>query len=930
MTSALVPFEDSIYLATPKRLTATSAWLEHIPFAMFLIQALKPRVLVELGTFSGESYCAFCQAVVELGLPTACYAVDSWKGDPHAGFYGPEVLADLRAHHDPLYGEFSQLMQTTFDEALAHFAHGSIDLLHIDGCHTYEAVKHDFESWLPKISARGVVLFHDIETREGDFGVWRFWEEVKQHYPHFEFLHGHGLGVLAVGAPDAPALQEMFRAPARRVAHFRRIFSALGHPLGIISGLQTQVESAGTRIQELTRDVELLLHERDMILHSKSWRLTAPLRQLLSLSRPFVRVVRLLRACVGIATSPAELAWLFGRAAAVYRHGGAREAAGKIFAYAARQAPDGTYDEWIRRYDRLTDLDREAIRRKAETLLHTPLISVIMPTYNTPAGCLRDAIDSVRRQLYPHWELCIADDASTAPHVRAIVDEARAADPRIKAVFRDRNGHISEASNSALALAEGEFVALLDHDDVLADHALYMVAEELNRHPNADLMYSDEDKLDAHGRRYEPYFKPDWSPDLFCSQNLISHLGVYRTSLVRAVGGFRKGYEGSQDHDLALRVIEGTSPAHIRHIPWILYHWRAVIGSAARTSGAKPYAHRAAQRAIQEHFERRGEPVEVMGVLGVFHRVKRPLPQVPPLVSVIIPTRDRVDLLRTCVDGILNETDYRNLEIIIVDNASRDERTLAYLSETARSPRVRVLKHDGPFNFSAMNNRGAQIAKGEILAFLNNDLQVASPEWLSEMVSHAVRPEVGAVGAMLQYPAGTIQHAGVVLGIGGVAGHVHKGQPRGLPGYFGRAVLLQNFSAVTAACMVLRRAVFEEAGRLDETNLAVAFNDVDLCLRIRELGYLIVWTPYAQLFHVESASRGPDNVRAQRACFHRETEYMRRRWGSVLTNDPYYNPNLTLERKDFSLAFPPRVRRPWLDEAAAAPLPRVPVYAVRS
>ncbi len=439
-----------------------------------------------------------------------------------------------------------------------------------------------------------------------------------------------------------------------------------------------------------------------------------------------------------------------------------------------------------------------------------------------------------------------------------------------------------------------------------------MVVEELNRHPDADLIYSDEDKIDESGRRYGPYFKPDWNPDLFYSQNMICHLSVYRASILKKMGGFRLGYEGSQDYDLAVRFVEQTFPDRIRHIPHVLYHWRAIPGSSALTPNEKDYTQEAARRAIRSHFERKNIPVKVTEAPGTtFHRIVYPLPEDPPLVSLIIPTKDKVGLLRGCVDGILNKTDYHNIEVIIVDNRSEEAETLSYLEEVQADPRVRIVNYDGSFNFSAINNMAVRQSRGEIIGLINNDIVVISPGWLAEMISHALRPEIGAVGAKLYYADHTIQHAGVIVGLGGVAGHGHKRFSGNDPGYFFRAKLVQNLSAVTAACLVLRREVFEEVGGFDEKNLSVAFNDVDFCLRIRERGYRNLWTPYAELYHLESASRGPEETLEKQARFRNEVLYMKSRWGQALLHDPYYNPNLTLDREDFSLAFPPGVSKPW-------------------
>jgi GT2 family glycosyltransferase len=521
------------------------------------------------------------------------------------------------------------------------------------------------------------------------------------------------------------------------------------------------------------------------------------------------------------------------------------------------------------------------------------------------------AIDSVLRQLYPYWELCIADDASTRPRIAGILRDAAAQDERIRIVTRAERGHISAASNSALALANGDFIALLDHDDVLPEHALYRVAAEIERRPDADMLFSDEDKLDEHGRRFGPYFKSDWNPDLLLSQNAVSHLGVYRRTLVAEVGGFREGLEGSQDHDLALRVSERTQPWRIRHIPEILYHWRVTDQSTARAPAAKPYAWNAGARAIGDALQRRGIEGEVRtSAMNAFYRVWYKPPAELPTVSVIVPTRDQLPYLSRIADGVLNGTEYPALELVIVDNDSTDPQTHAYLRELEANARVRVLNCPGPFNFSAINNHAAQKASGSVLCFLNNDTEVLHVGWLTEMVVHALRQEVGAVGARLLYPNGRIQHAGVVVGMGGVAGHVHRLYASRDLGYFGRASLIQDVSAVTAACLVMRRRVFERAGGFD-TELPVAFNDVDLCLRLRQQGFRLVWTPYATLRHHESVSRGADDVGANAERFRREAALMRERWGVLLDNDPFFSPNLSLASTSPIPAFPPRRQPAW-------------------
>lgn len=576
----------------------------------------------------------------------------------------------------------------------------------------------------------------------------------------------------------------------------------------------------------------------------------------------------------------------------------------------ARASGRDIYQDWIARFDTPSAATRATLRRELRSLPRHPLISIILPVYNPGLEVLEAAIDSIRHQIYERWELCIADDASTDPAVRPFLEKIATAEPRIKLTFRERNGHISACSNSALALATGEWCALLDQDDAFAEHALALVVLEIDRHPDAGLIYSDEDKMDERSVRLNPFFKPDWNPELFLGQNYINHLGVYRADILREIGGFREGFEGSQDYDLALRCVKKLRPGQVRHIPRILYHWRMVGGSLAAIPDAKPYAKEAARRAIADFCARRGMP----GTVGPCpenaesHRFSHALPAPAPLVSIIIPTRDRVELLRRCVESIRTLTDYRAFEIVVVDNGSVEEETIRFFREMEGDPGVRVLAEPGPFNYSRLNNRASVQARGDVLVFLNNDTEIDEAGWLTEMVSQAARAEVGAVGARLWYPGQTLQHGGVILGLGGVAGHAFPHIPRGHPGYFNRAMLQQNCSAVTGACVAVRKNVFEELGGFDEENLGVTFNDIDFCLRLTQRGYRVVWTPYANLIHHESASRGHQRTREEQAEFERAVDYMQTTWGAQLMHDPFYNPNLSLNPPGFEIAFPPRER----------------------
>ncbi|RQR79282.1 MULTISPECIES: glycosyltransferase family 2 protein [unclassified Burkholderia] len=562
------------------------------------------------------------------------------------------------------------------------------------------------------------------------------------------------------------------------------------------------------------------------------------------------------------------------------------------------------YDDWIERIERPSLPGRAEVVNILAGFESKPIISVVVPVYNTDEKFLRECIESVLCQSYPNWELCLADDASPDSHVRRVLAEYQDKDPRIKVVYRQRNGHISEASNSALEIASGDYVALLDHDDTLAEHALLFVVEALQSNDTAQVVYSDEDKINALGMRFDPHFKCKWNPDLFYSQNYVSHLGVYKRSLLESIGGFRRGVEGSQDYDLLLRCLPHIDCSEIMHIPKILYHWRVLPGSTALAAGEKSYTEVAGIKALRDHFDAIGvEGVQVEpGIIPNSYHVKWPIVEPQPFVSLLIPTRDYRSVTEVAVRSILNKTSYQNYEVIIIDNESVEPETLDFFEKIQQeSRRVKVVRYPYPFNYSAINNFGAKYASGQIIGLINNDIEVISSDWLTEMVRHAARKEIGCVGAKLFYSNGSIQHAGVILGIGGVAGHSHKYFPGDHAGYFGRLSLVQNFSAVTAACLLLRREVFDEVGGLNEADLAVAFNDVDFCLRIRERGYRNIWSPYATLFHHESISRGKEDRPEKIERFNGEVGYMKKRWGETLAADPYYSKHLTQDRENFSI-----------------------------
>lgn len=557
------------------------------------------------------------------------------------------------------------------------------------------------------------------------------------------------------------------------------------------------------------------------------------------------------------------------------------------------------YREWVKRHDPpLTAAARERITQRMADLPTRPAFALVMPLVEAEPQRLRRAIDSARAQVYPDWVLQLVAGASTSPTVRSLVEGYAAEDSRIRVV----DGPLSGAVD---ALAAG-WLALLGSGDVLAEDALYQVAEVIAHHPEVRLIYSDEDRIDDAGLRSAAYFKPDWSIDLFRSQNLFSRLGVFEVALVREAGGLPSVLDPVGEYDLALRCVERVPASAIHHVQKLLYHRRVESVADTFAMDGRSHAPVGGEEALRAHLQRIGVRASVEPA-DPGYRVRYALPDVPPRVSLIIPTRNGERLVRQCIESILSKTTYPDYEIILVDNGSDDPGALAYFDELAQRMGVRVLRDDSPFNYSALNNRAVAVASGDVVGLINNDVEVISPDWLSEMIGIVLQPGVGAVGARLWYPDKTLQHAGVLLGVGAdIAAHAHRGLHEGEPGYFGRAALTQSFSAVTAACLIVRKDLYQQVGGLDEVNLHVAYNDVDFCLKLIEAGYRNVWTPHAELFHHESATRSSDLAPSQRARFDREVRYMKNRWGRLLGNDPAYNPNLTALVEDFGYAWPPR------------------------
>ena len=564
-----------------------------------------------------------------------------------------------------------------------------------------------------------------------------------------------------------------------------------------------------------------------------------------------------------------------------------------------RQGPP-SYQKWIRHH--LPDRN-ELEKQKKTSFGYRPKISFVVPLYKTPEKYLRRLTESFQEQTYSNWELCFSDGSGAQSPLTELLKELTAKDNRIKYVSHEEPLQISENTNSAIEIATGDFIAFADHDDELTPNALFECVKAINEKPQTLVIYTDEDKMSMDGHKFfQPHFKPDYNPDLLCTVNYICHLFVVSRKVIEKVGGLRSEFDGAQDYDFVLRCVEAVKDEEICHIPKILYHWRCHEDSTAENPESKLYAFEAGRRAVQAHYERTGIRAEVFKgeYLGLY-RTKF-IRDHDPLISIIIPNKDHIDDLKRCMESIEQKSTYKNYEYIIVENNSTDSATFEYYKKLeAENPKVHMVYWDGVFNYSAINNYGASFAKGEYLLLLNNDTEIINPDCLEELLGYCMRKDVGAVGARLYYEDDTIQHAGVVIGFGGIAGHCFVQQKRGTTGYCHRIICAQDYSAVTAACMMVKKSAFDAVGGLSE-ELAVAFNDIDFCMKLRKAGYLIVYNPYAELYHYESKSRGLEDTPEKVARFNKEIATFEKKWPEILENgDPYYNPNLTLKSQDFSL-----------------------------
>lgn len=868
------------------------AWLPHGPLGIWLVNALRPRRIVELGTHDGFSYFSFCRAVEENRIAAACAAFvtcDEWA---HDNKYTEYIYEKLKRKNTK-FEKFSKIDYKITLEAIEYFEDHSIELLHINN------VFFKTESYLKKIekklSDNAIILLSGTSVSKENSGSGDFWSDVSRARPSLNFARQDGLEVVFWGgAPNRTiaSLMQLIQDPVGRsaaLAFFELAGEANIRDKNHKNYIEENRKESFRLNKENERQFENLRYLQQLIVDARR----KPLQQL---KRKLA--FKLLRS-LSRASPPLS-----------------RRTAMRFARSAAKRDPDrddlhireepGDYRTILGKWQEQRDGLDDRLERLVDRLRDGPLISVVVPVYDPDPGLLAETIESVMEQRYPNWELCLADDCSSDERVREVLRHYSARDKRIRVVFRQSNGHISAATNSAIEIARGQYIALLDHDDLLDRDALLLAAKVISDNPDIRIIYTDEDKISENGARYDPHFKPDWNRELLYGMNYVSHLGIYDTALVREAGRFRVGFEGAQDYDLLLRCVEKVEDNQIHHIPKVLYSWRATPGSAAASSDAKPYATEAGRKALAEHLKREtGDEIEVeRGPYPFTYRAVWPI-KGNPLVSIIIPTRDHLDFLKVAVSSILEKTDYENFEIIIVDNGSSERRTLEWLGAIeARDNRVRVRRDERPFNYSALNNAAVAASRGEFIALLNNDVEVMSPQWLTEMLSLAQRRNTGCVGAKLFYPDGRIQHGGVIIGLGGCAGHAHKLFPGEHDGYYRRLKLRQEFSAVTAACLLVRREIYDAVGGLNETDLTVAFNDVDFCLKVRAAGYRNVWTPHAELVHNESISRGFDDTPEKIRRSEKEVGYMISRWQINDFPDPAYNPNLTLDAEDFSFAHP--------------------------
>jgi len=901
-------------------------WAGHKYFAYDLIRNIKPKVIVELGTHKGTSFYSFCQAVKDACYDANLYAVDTWRGDEHTGFYDDNVFKKVQEIKEKYYGGLKvHLLREPFNEAVGKFENNSIALLHIDGLHTYPAVKHDFDTWFPKVKKDGIILLHDISISRDDFGVYKFWEELKSQYKTIEFHQSYGLGVLFKDSVRCLTFIDKEREWQIRYSciaedkkneetskSFTNFEKSLAERNGQVANLNQDVAERKSQIASLNqvvaeRDGQITslnqvadsykeaLRIIEEIRRSSSWRITEPMRYVSSKTKNIAGTLKLLPSIIrfgGGVFGSARKAWrVFSREGWC----GVKERVQNFI------QKNSVPTKVLLLPDRQRTIDRRTVHPVGDPS-YTPKISIITPLYNTKEKHLREMLESVISQTYSNWELCLADgsDQENLQKLSSIVNSYASKDVRIKYKALSSNGGIAANTIEAFKLSAGDYALLLDHDDLLAHDTLLELRNAAEQNRDVDFIYADRSIFsDETNKILAFHYLPGFSPDYLRSCNYASHLNAFSRYIINQVGFEQSGYDGSQDYEFELRVVEKARK--IVHIPKVLYHCRACVGSVAMNPESKMYAYEGGRKAIEQHIHRIGYPGKVDFIKETFsYRIHYKIDN--PLISIIIPNMDHLTELSKCIDSILQKTTYQKFEIIVVENNSKSMEIFDYYKKISTNNRIKILYYpinNGAFNFSAINNWAVTHTQAEYILLLNNDTEVISPNWLEEMLMFAQRRDVGAVGAKLYYPNNTNQHTGLFVGLQGhIASSYDHGKSRFESGYMHKLTMPQNYSAVTAACLMVKRSDYLCVKGLDEEVFKVGLNDIDFCLKLVELEKINVVTPFSELYHFESTSRKTDEHGSNHIRFNAESKAFRTKWRKYFeSGDKYDNPNfITLYR----------------------------------
>lgn len=985
---------------TPSLITE-SAWLQHIPFAFWLTEKINPKIFVELGVHTGVSYFAFCNSVKINEISCLCYGVDTWQGDEHAGFYNNDIFNRVMEHNEANYSGFSHLLKTEFSQALLSFNDNTIDLLHIDGFHTYQAIKKDFESWLPKLSDKGIILFHDINVREKDFGVYQLWAEVKAQYPSFEFMFGKGLGILAVGKNIPPNISFLFSAVTNKVYHnINYNYEKLGlniieqykvlqliQQLGSVQNLLNiendkgivnanvlvennaflqNLENENKSLNLLIDDLKKLNAENNLQLNEIKLSLSSTLDKVSKLENEVITILHSAEIKYGyfqiqlqkshqekeeqlnilkdevnrISIAYEELikvnTWYqntfeFRSMAGIFKHkikttvknkgiilldnllekefvkkkyvtafflkyikeNGMRNA---YFASSQNIKTKGFKTLLNPRKEALIQMNTklskpvfndivatvphqnfDELHKELQNFSYLPKISIVVTTYNTKPQLLALAIASIQKQIYQNWELCIVDDGSKNQHVKETLKNYLNND-KFKISFLKKNVGISEASNAAIKLSTGDFIALMDHDDEITPDALFWIVKELNVNNNIDILYTDECKIDEQNNLSGYFYKPDWSPELMINMMYIGHLTVYRKKfLLESVGLFRKEYDFSQDYDLMLRASEKA--ASIKHISKVLYYWRLTEGSASQ--GEKPYARISNLAALEDAMKRRGIAADIIE-LPTANRAKILFDI--ELVSIVIPTDSKINLTEA-INNIITTTRYSHYEIVAVTNSK-------LISELKRElldqQNIIFVAYDKPYNFSDKCNEGVDNSNGKIIIIFNDDVRALQDDWIENTIEFLYIEGVGGVSPKLIYENDTIQYAGMASGVRNITGTTFHTYPKDSYEYINFAQLVRNVSILSGACLAIKKSLFLEIGGFDSANTPIAHSDVDISFKLLAKGLRCVYTPYAVLRHYGHLSLSEFKKKNTIIKKDKADIFLLKKWAKYVENDPYF------------------------------------------